>query len=136
MRLFKAFTLMKLLVVLLIIAVLAIIAVPTYQGYVLRTSRMDAIQTLLAIQLAEEKYRMSNPTYGNLAQVWSGVTVTEGGRYNLTITNVTSTTFTIQADATGSQMKDREDSVACTLMTLTYSAGVVTKFPSVCWLKD
>lgn len=129
----KAFTLMELLVVILIIAILFIIAIPTYQGYVLRENRSDVIQTLFAIQLSQQKYRQSHSTYGNLSQMWGGVTTTKGGHYTLSITGISSTSFTIQADAVGSQVKDQKGGVTCSPMVLSYTSGIVTKSPSVCW---
>lgn len=131
----KAFTLMELLVVVTIVAVLAVVAVPAYRSYVLKSHRADAINSLVAIQIAEEKYRISNNTYGTLAQVWNGVTTTEGGYFTLSISNVSATSYTITANAVGSQASDSQDGSSCATFTLSYSSGATTKTPSACWME-
>lgn len=65
----KGFTLIELMIVVVVVAVLAAIAIPAYQNYVERARRADAKSAILAIQLAQEKYRANNPTYGSLAQI-------------------------------------------------------------------
>lgn len=128
------FTLMELLIALVIIGILAAIAVPVYLHQVRRSRRTDAIHTLLAIQLAEEKYRMNNTSYGTLAQVWSGVTTSQEGYYNLAIEEVTPTYYSIVATAIGDQANDEENGTSCATMTLTYSDGATTRTPADCWL--
>ncbi|OGO94008.1 MAG: hypothetical protein A3F10_00915 [Coxiella sp. RIFCSPHIGHO2_12_FULL_42_15] len=126
-------TLMELLIALLIIGILVGIAVPTYQTYVLRGNRADAFQTLLGIQLQQEKYRLSNTSYGTLAQVWGGVTTSPRGHYTLSITNLSATSYTITATAVGSQTADSNGGTSCATMTLSYSNGTTTKTPAACW---
>lgn len=63
------FTLMELMIVVAIIGILASIAVPAYSEYVTRGKRSDAKSALLNVQLAQEKYRANNTTYGTLAQI-------------------------------------------------------------------
>ena len=130
----KAFTLVELLIAVAIIAIVAALAVASYRHYLLQGSRTDAMRTLLAIQLAEEKYRMNNTNYGTLAQVWNGVTATEGGHYTLSISNVSGTTFTVTATATGSQSGDAEGGTSCTNLILAYANGTTSRTPAVCWM--
>ena len=68
----KAFTLIELLVVIVVISILLVIAVPTYQNFIRKGRRSEGLSALLALQLAEEKYRFNNVSYGTLAQAWSG----------------------------------------------------------------
>ncbi|OGO91506.1 MAG: hypothetical protein A3F41_06345 [Coxiella sp. RIFCSPHIGHO2_12_FULL_44_14] len=128
-----AISLLELLIVIFIIGVLAAVAVPTYRSYILRSNRSDAIHTLLNIQLAEEKYRMDNATYGNLSEVWGGVGSTPGGHYALTITSITATSYTITATAVGTQANDSSGGVSCDALVLSYANGATTKTPAVCW---
>lgn len=128
----SAFTLIEIVVVIFIIAILAVVAVASYRHYILVSNRSDAIQTLLSIQLAEEKYRTHNVSYGALADVWGGVTATENGDYTLSISNLSATSYSITATAIGNQVED----TTCATMTLTYSNGTTTKTPATCWGDD
>ena len=130
----QGFSLFELIIALVIVASLAAISVSAYRGYILKSHRSDALHTLLAMQLAQEKYRMNNTTYGTLAQVWNSVTTTEGGYYSLAISGNTATAYTITATAVGTQANDEEDGTSCSTLTLAYSNGTTTKSPAACWL--
>lgn len=130
----RGFSLMELLVAIAIVAILATIAIASYRSYALKANRTDAYRTLLAIQLAEEKYRMNSATYGTLAQVWNSVAVTPSGFYQLSISNLSGTTYTITATAQGTQSVDAEDGTSCATITLAFANGVTTRTPAACWL--
>jgi len=80
-----------------IIGILAGIAYPSYTEYVLRAKRGDAKAALLSVQLAQEKYRANNTTYGTLAQI--GATASSpDGNYAITIpVTPTSTAYSVTA---------------------------------------
>jgi type IV pilus assembly protein PilE len=129
----RGFTLIEMLITVLIVAILALTAIYFFSGQVVRGRRIDAINALLSISLAEEAYRSSNTTYGTLAQVWGGVTTSQEGYYTLAISNVTATSYTITATGTGTQTADTNDATSCATLTLTMSSGTITKTPAVCW---
>ncbi len=84
----KGFTLIELMIVVAIIGILASIAYPSYQEYVLRARRGDAKATLLSVQLAQEKYRANNVSYGTLINLGlsAGTTmISPDEYYNITI---------------------------------------------------
>lgn len=127
------FTLIELVIAIALVSILTLIATEAYTGYVQRARRMDGINSLLSISLAEERYRGNNTSYGTLAQVWGGVTASTEGYYTLSITNVSATSYTITATATGSQTGDTQNGTACSSLSIAVSNGTVTKSPSACW---
>ncbi len=133
MKKLVGFTLMEMMVTVAIVAIIAAVAIPSFNSYLLKSHRSDAYTAILSIQMAEERYRGFNTTYGTIAQVWNNVTTTEGGRYTLSISNVSATTYTITATAIGGQTSDSEDGTSCGTISLAYSNGAVTKTPSACW---
>lgn len=94
------------------------------------------MHALLAIALAQEKYRLTHTSYGALPDIWNGVTVTEDGHYNLAISNVSGSSYTLTATAVGNQTNDTEDGDSCAVMTLVYANNAITKTPNTCWLSD
>lgn len=129
----KGFTLIELTIVMGIVCILAIIAIWMYRGNVTKSRRADAMNTLMSISLAEERYRASNTQYGSLAQVWGGVTTTHGGFYTIAISNTSATGYTITATAQGTQATDTENATACNSLQLAVSNGTFTKTPAACW---
>ena len=129
----KGFTLIELMITVLLVSIIALIASNTYSNYVRKGRRIDAINSLLSISLAEERYRTTNTTYGTLAQVWSSVTASTEGYYTLAISNVSATAYTITATATGDQANDAQNGTSCSPLTLTVSNGTITKSPATCW---
>ena len=129
----NGFTLIELLIALLIVAIIAIVSTITYTAYARKGRRIDAINSILAISLAEESYRAKNTQYGTLSQAYDGTSTSSEGYYNLSVSNVTASSYTITATAIGSQASDTEDNTSCATLTLDMSNGTVTKTPSVCW---
>lgn len=129
----NGFSLIELSITVLLIAILTTLSLYLYTDKVKRGRRIDAINALLSISLAEERYRSNNTTYGTLAQVWGGVTTSQEGFYTLSITSVSATTYTVTATGTGTQTTDAENSTSCTTLTLTMNSGTITKSPAVCW---
>ena len=128
----KGFTLIELLISLVIIGILASIALPSYQQYIRRTHRIDGVTTLNDIQLAQEKFRTTNTSYGSLAQVWTGST-SPNGYYTLTVTGNSATGYTVTGTAVGDQANDVQAGVSCSVLTLTVNGIVTSRTPTACW---
>jgi len=128
----KGFTLIELLTVVVIIGIISYAAVASYSYYTAKARRSDGINAILAISLAEERYRFGSTTYGSLAQVYSATTSPQG-YYNLSVSNNTATTYTITATGVGNQANDKEGSTTCSPLQYSVSAGTITKTPSACW---
>lgn len=129
----RGFTLIELMITVVVLAILVATAVALYTPQLRQGRRADGINSLLSISMAEERYRSTNTTYGTLAQVWGGVTASTGGYYTLGISNVSATSYTLTATATGDQANDTEGSTSCASLQLLMSNGTVTRSPSICW---
>lgn len=133
-QLHNGFSLIEMMITVLIISIVTVAAIYLFSDQIKRGRRIDAVNALLSISLAEERYRGNNTTYGTLAQVWGGVTASPEGYYTLAISNVSATSYTITATGTGSQATDTEsDGTSCSTLTLAMSSGTITKTPAVCW---
>ena len=130
---YHGFTLIELAITLAIVIIITVSAIALYSSQVRKGRRMDAINALLSMSLAEEQYRAVNTQYGTLAQVWNGVTTSSEGYYTLAISNVTATSYTITATAVGDQATDSSSGTSCTPLQLSASNGTVTKTPAACW---
>jgi len=135
MKTFKnnGFTLIELMIVVAVIGILASIAYPSYQEYVLRAKRGDAKAALLSVQLAEEKYRANNVSYGTLAQLGLGAMVSSDGYYDITIpTTPTAAAYSITATP-----KSPHADAKCATLVIDQD-GVKTAFgtdAANCWKK-
>lgn len=126
-------TLIELMIVLAIVSILVVVTINVFSRYALKGRRIDGINAILSISLAEERYRSTHSLYGTLSQAYSGVSASPLGYYSLAVSNVTATTYTITATAQGNQASDASNGTSCSTLTLAYSSGVFTKTPSICW---
>ena len=65
-KLQTGFTLVELIIVVAIISILASIAIPAYNGYVETSRRSDGQAALMALAIAQEKYRVQCKEYASL----------------------------------------------------------------------
>ena len=120
---------MELLVTIAIVSIISAVAVPTYNSYRIKANRSDAITSLLALQVKQERYRLTHDTYGGLADFWGANTKTPDGQYEVSISQISSQSYQLKATALGSQADDDE----CSEILLTYRNGKITKSPGLCW---
>ena len=101
-KLQTGFTLVELIIVVAIISILASIAIPAYNGYIETSKRSDAQASLMALAIAQEKYRATNPTYTTVIGDLNGVSsASESGYYTLAVTAASGATFTATATPDG-----------------------------------
>ena len=133
----KGFTLIELMIVVAVIAILAAIAYPTYQDSVRKSRRADAKAALLELAQWMERStvaitgrytRLSGDTVnrdaaGMTAQLPIQQSPRDGGvAYNLSLTALTDSNFTLQAAPTALQTGD-----PCGTLTVTHTGikGVI-----------
>ncbi len=137
----KGFTIIELMIVLAIVAILVALALPSFQDVIRKSRRSDAMNAILGIHLAQERWRVNNILYASIDDLGLDGTVDDDtmespdDHYDLTITDDAATSYTILATAKGDQMKD-----SCGNFTLAFDAGLITKTtsksdPDLCWKK-
>jgi type IV pilus assembly protein PilE len=119
------FTLIETMITVGIAGVLSGIAYPTLEGQVMRARRTDALVALMQAQLAQERFRANNASYGSLVDV--GVRPTSpSGHYQVAVVSSDSAGFELLASAVASQARDtscRHLRLAFADATLTYASG-------------
>jgi type IV pilus assembly protein PilE len=133
------FTLIEVMIVVVIIGVIAAIALPSYLDYTKQARRADAKTALFAVQLAEEKYRANNPSYGSLTDLsFSDPFISPEGYYSITVVKVdtsgaTPSTYTATAAPTTKNNQNTDDcgNFVATSADL-YTAGGDDE---ICWQK-
>ena len=122
----SGFTLIELMVVIVVIGVLMGIAVPSYFEQVKRARRADAREALSDLATRQEQFFLDNKVYTNDVNDLGRGASSVNDYYNIGIPVFTSTTYTLQATAVGTQVKDTD----CPALTLD-QAGV--RSPLTCW---
>ncbi|MFA6053027.1 MAG: type IV pilin protein [Methylobacter sp.] len=113
----RGFTLIELMIAVAIVGILASIAVPSYLEHVRKGKRSEAQGALVSFANAMEQWRLQKSNYLGAATgggdtgaptIFSAVVPISGGTitYNLTISAVTATTYTLTATAAGTQAAD------------------------------
>lgn len=109
----RGFTLIELLLVVVIIGILAVVAIPGYRNYMQRARRADAKTCLEQLRAGQEMRRAEIGSYSTslvmLQNTW-GVPTTCGD-YVLTLNSATTTSFTGQADPSGSARQKSDGSL-------------------------
>lgn len=127
MQRYSGFTLIELLITLAILAIIIAIAYPSYAAYMLKSKRIEAIQTLYKMQLAQEDWRISHPTYTSSAADLIDPANTNNYTFEAAVSG---SDYTLSAIAKGSQQHDKEGTTLCSPLTLTRSGS---KAPATCW---
>lgn len=145
MKLQRGFTLIELMIVVAIVAILAAIAVPSYRDYIVKSNRSAATSFMLQAANREEQIMLDMRSYVAVASAVgntnfpktptdapTGINLTvppEASKfYTFSIAIPTTTSYTITAKATGSQLTS---DTTCPTLTLN-QAGARTP-ASGCW---
>lgn len=145
MRNVQGLSLLELLIVIAIVGILVTVAYPSYQSMVQQSRRSDAQTALMALQMAQTRFRGNCPHYaqnignnntcgaGPAGSTVDGRTVSQEGFYQLSIeaNSATGNAYTLVATPQGTQAGDS----ACSPMTMTVNQtnpeGL--RGPADCW---
>jgi len=132
----SGFTLIEVMITIAVIGILAAIALPAYQDYVMKSRRADAHTALIQLQIAQEQFRFSCPTYAgaigtddssSACTTLGGSSTSPDGFYSLAVTSNSSSSFVITATPTvgGPQTSDSD----CPSITINQNGTIG---PSAC----
>ena len=125
------FTLVECVMVCAVVAILATLAWPSFRGYDFRAGRLDAVDALTRVQVAQEKYRSAHGLYaGELGAVLGTSARSPQGRYAVSVALDGPEAYRATASALGVQAQDP----GCASITLQVRQGFAQTGPhSGCW---
>ena len=101
----RGFTLIELMLVMAVAGILSGVAYPSFMGQLQKIRRADALVSMLQIQVAQERWRSNNTSYGSLAQI--GVAVaSSAGHYAIQVSAPSELAYEVLASAQGTQAHD------------------------------
>lgn len=114
-----------------IVGVLAAMAVTASRQHTLRAGRLDAVDALTRIQLAQEQFRALHGMYSSELSALRGTLAhSRQGRYSLQLQRTAGESYTAIATAQGAQSRDN----SCLALTLSVDQGYPQAGPSAaCW---
>jgi type IV pilus assembly protein PilE len=129
------FTLIELMIVMAIVGILAAVAYPSFQSYILRSRRADALTALSQEQVIVERCYSQNFSYSQTCAALPIFPVASPqGFYSVALTNLTATTYTLTATPTGSQIKDTQcASLIIDQANQKSATDTNGNAPTVCW---
>jgi type IV pilus assembly protein PilE len=127
----RGYTLVEVLVVCAIVGVVATLALTTSRQYTLRAGRLDAVDALTRIQLAQEQFRALHGMYSTELSALRGMAAqSRQGRYSLQLRRTDGESYIATATAQGAQSHDNP----CLALTLSVDQGHPQAGPNAaCW---
>jgi type IV pilus assembly protein PilE len=133
-------TLLELMAVVMVIGILGMIAIPSYRQYSMRAQRTEAKTALLNLQANQERYYLTNRSYGTVAQLVAANLLnagglTERGAYTITIAGANANVYTATATPTAGAAIDMTLDAQCTTFTINAQGvrGATGTTAANCW---
>ena len=129
------FTLVEMLVVILIVGLLAAFAYPQYLTSIVRSRRADAIESLIALQQAQENWRSNNTSYAAMTNLGLN-SLSKKGYYNISLIGTPDNTgYTASAVAVDGKSQSNDSICRQLLIEVNPSRqpGAIIYSPLSCW---
>ena len=125
------FTLVEAMMVCAVVAILATLAWPSFRGHDFRTGRLDAVEALSRVQMAQEQHRSAHGLYaGELSALLGTSARSPQGRYAINVALNGPEAYRATASALGAQAQDP----GCATITLQVKLGFAQTGPHAgCW---
>ena len=105
-----------------VVGILAAVALPSFLDSMRKGRRSEAFSALSSLQLAEERWRSTNPNYtATLSDLVGVPAVTSSGYYAIAITAADALSYT--ATATARSGTTQAGDTGCTLLVVNMNAG-------------
>jgi len=136
---YTGWTLSELLISLALMSVLAALALPVYQQQQRQARRGDGQAALVQLQMDQARWRSTNDSHTTILSAlgWTSDRSAQG-HYQISITEATADSYTVEAVALGGQAADRD----CNPLRLSWQGSATTVFsagpetdsdPARCW---
>lgn len=104
----RGFSLLEMLVTLAIVGILIVVSYPSYQQYVLRSYRAEAVTALLELATKQEQWLLEQGRYSKqLTDLGFTQPVTASGRFRIELTQADPAQFLLKVKAQGPQLQDK-----------------------------
>ena len=127
----SGFTLIECAMVCAVLAILTTLAWPSFRGHDFRAGRLDAVEALTRVQVAQEQHRSAHGLYaGEMGALLGTSARSPQGRYAISLALDGPEAYRATASALGAQAQDP----GCASITLQVRQGFAQTGPhSGCW---